>query len=107
MYEFAHPSMALKLCKPYPFSAGYIEFLMTGTICVIKLLILYVFFVSFLDLFNVPVNNFSVMSFERPLPGYYQYFWRENMSCSSTQHGAPNEDRVSSHKFRRNSTNFR
>ena len=48
----------------------------------------------FLDLFNVPVNNFSVMSFERPLPGYYQYFWRENMSCSSTQHGVPNEDRV-------------
>ena len=32
MYEFAHPSMALKLCKPYPFSASYIEFLMTGTI---------------------------------------------------------------------------
>ena len=28
-YEFAHPSMALKLCKPYPFSVGYIEFLMT------------------------------------------------------------------------------
>ena len=27
MYEFAHHSMALKLCKPYPFSAGYIEFL--------------------------------------------------------------------------------
>ena len=26
MYENAHPSMALKLCKPYPFSAGYIEF---------------------------------------------------------------------------------
>ena len=32
MYEFAHPSMALKLCKPYPFTGGYIEFLMTGTI---------------------------------------------------------------------------
>ena len=32
MYEFAHPSMPFKSCKPYPFSAGYIEFLMTGTI---------------------------------------------------------------------------
>ena len=33
-------------------------------------------FVLFWLLFNVPVNNFSVMLRRRPpIPGYYQYFW--------------------------------
>ena len=43
-------------------------------------------FVSFL--LNVPVNNFSVMSH----PGYYQYFWEVNVSCTWTQHGDLRED---------------
>ena len=38
---------------------------------------------------NVPVNNFSHVNSEPPLPGYYKYFWGVNISCSRTQHGDP------------------
>ena len=37
-------------------------------------------------LFNVPVNNFSVM-LGRSHPGIYQYFGELNVSCSRTLHG--------------------
>ena len=36
---------------------------------------------------NVPVNNFSHVGTELPLPGYYQYFSGSKVSCSRTQHG--------------------
>ena len=29
---------------------------------------------------------FSHVGTEPPLPGYYQYFWGENVPCSRTQH---------------------
>ena len=46
------------------------------------------FLVWFRLMLNVLVNKFSVMlGMEPPLPGYYQYFWGVNMSCSRTQHG--------------------
>ena len=32
---------------------------------------------------------FSHVGMEPSLPGYYQYFWGVNMSCSRTQHGDP------------------
>ena len=32
---------------------------------------------------------FSHVGMEPQLPGYYQYFWGVNMSCSRTQHGDP------------------
>ena len=39
---------------------------------------------------NAPVNIFfSHVGTELTLPGYYQYFWGVNMSCSRTQHGDP------------------
>ena len=31
---------------------------------------------------------------EPPLPGYYQFFWEVNVSCSRIQHGDPSEDRT-------------
>ena len=44
-------------------------------------------FVSFL-------LKFSHVGTEPWLPGYYQYFFGVNVSCSGTQHGAPSEDRT-------------
>ena len=44
-------------------------------------------FVSFL-------LNFSHVGTEPWLPGYYQYFFGEIVSCSRTQHGAPSQDRT-------------
>ena len=57
-----------------------------------------VFLFFFLFLFNVPVNNFSVMLIvekEPPFPGYYQYFLGVNVSCSRKQHTDPAKDRLS------------
>ena len=50
------------------------------------------FFMLLVDLiFNVPVNNFSHVGTEPPLPGYYQYFQGLNVPCSKTQHGLTRE----------------
>ena len=50
-------------------------------------------FVSFL--FNVPVNNFSVMSGRsHRFLGITSTFWEVNVSCSRTQHGDLSEDRT-------------
>ena len=38
--------------------------------------------------------NFSHVGTEPWLPGYYQYFFGVNVSCSSTQHGTRSEDRT-------------
>ena len=35
---------------------------------------------------------FSQVGTEPLLPGYYQYFWEVNVSCSRTQHGDVSED---------------
>ena len=37
---------------------------------------------------------FSHVGTEPPLPGYYQYFWWVNISCSRTQHGDPSGART-------------
>ena len=53
-----------------------------------------VFFVSF-RFVSFLLNNFSVMSGRNHrFPGYYQYFWEVNVSCSRTQHGDLSDDRI-------------
>ena len=37
---------------------------------------------------------FSHVETEPPIPGYYQYFWGVNVSCSRKQHTDPAEDRT-------------
>ena len=37
---------------------------------------------------------FSHVETEQPIPGYYQYFWGVNVSCSRKQHTDPAEDRT-------------
>ena len=37
---------------------------------------------------------FSHVETEPPIPGYYQYFWGVNVSCSRRQHTDPAEDRT-------------
>ena len=37
---------------------------------------------------------FSHVETEPPFPGYYQYFWGVNVSCSRKQHTDPAEDRT-------------
>ena len=37
---------------------------------------------------------FSRVETEPPIPGYYQYFWGVNVSCSRKQHTDPAEDRT-------------
>ena len=45
--------------------------------------------------FNVPVNNFSVMSGRsHRFLGITSTFWEVNVSCSRTQHGDLSEDRT-------------
>ena len=45
--------------------------------------------------FNVPVNNFTVMSgWSNRFLGIISTFWEVNVSCSRTQHGDPSEDRT-------------
>ena len=63
--------------------------------------------ISFLFLFNVPVNNFTVISGRsNRFLGIISTFWEVNVSCSRTQHGDPSEDRTpTSHSgFRRSTT---
>ena len=46
-------------------------------------------------MFNVPVNNFSVMSGRsHRFLGITSTFWEVNVSCSRTQHGDLSEDRT-------------
>ena len=48
-----------------------------------------------LFLFNVQVNNFTVMSGRsNRFLGIISTFWEVNVSCSRTQHGDPSEDRT-------------
>ena len=44
---------------------------------------------------NVPVNNFSVMLGNFCLPGLNQYYAKDKVSCSRTQHSASSESRTS------------
>ena len=65
------------------------------------------FFHFVLCLFNVPVNNFTVMSGRsNRFLGIISTFWEVNVSCSRTQHGDPSEDQTpTSHSgYRRSST---
>ena len=47
-----------------------------------------------LILFNVPVNLFSHVGTEPPLPGYYQYFLRGKCILLKGKHGDLSEDRA-------------
>ena len=40
------------------------------------------------------IQFFSHVGTKPPLPGYYQYFWEVNVSCSRTQQGDLSEDRT-------------
>ena len=53
-------------------------------------------FVSFCFIFAYRPSKqfFSHVETEPLLPGYYQYFWEVNVSCSRTQHGDLSEDRT-------------
>ena len=54
------------------------------------------FFFSFFFFFTLrPSKQFcSHVGTEPPLPWYYKYFWKVNVSCSRTQHGDLSEDRA-------------
>ena len=59
-----------------------------------------------LFLFNIPVNNFTVMSGRsNRFLSIISTFWEVNVSCSRTQHGDPSVDRTpTSHSGYRRST---
>ena len=54
------------------------------------------FFINLFDCFISVLRPgkkfFCHVGTKPPLPGYYQYFWGENISCSRKQHGDPSGD---------------
>ena len=49
-------------------------------------------FDCFISVLRPGKKLFSHVGTKPPLPGYYQYFWGVNFSCSRKQHGDPSVD---------------